>query len=163
MAETQASDAVIAFPAPRRVVVGSGEEQKEYVIQTFKMGKTLVILERLSALLEEDAVAEITGGGDWKKVIVQRLPQLLRTARPKLFELFSLILTPNRELIQKNEDGTLDDHVKALSKELIYVAETPDAFAILNAGMDAMGLDVLVKNLESLTTTISAATEKAAD
>jgi len=144
------SDTVIAFPTANKVSVGSGEDVKEYTVQTFKMGKTLVVLERLAKLLEEDAITQLMNGVDARVVLVKELPKLVMSARQKLFELFALILTPSRELIRKNEDGTLDEHLTKFGKELEYNAETQDAFSILEAGIDAMGIEIISKNVGSL-------------
>lgn len=152
------SDADIALAETFTVNLGSGEDRKEYKIQTFKMIKTLVVLKHLSRLLEEDALKEIIGGPgvDIRKVILSNLPGLIDAAQGTLFELFAYILTPNRDLIRlrNEEDGKLEEHIEHFSEELMEVVEANDAFAILQAGVDAMGVDVLVKNLQSLTSQI---------
>jgi len=144
------SDTIIAFPKTIKVAVGSGEDQKHYPVQTFKMGKTLIILERLSELLELDAITQLFAGVDARVVLVKELPKLVGSARDKLFELLALILTPNRDLIAANEAGTLDDTLKKFAKELEYNAETEDTFNILEAGIEAMGVETISKNVSGL-------------
>ncbi len=144
------SDASIAFPKAQTITVGSGDEKKDYTIVPFKMGKTLIILERISRLLEEEAVSEILTGGNLQATFFTKLPQLLATARPKLFELFGLILLSNRQVVTLSEDGKLDDTLTDMRKELEVTAETQDAFTILDAGIDAMGLDTIRGNITRL-------------
>jgi len=144
------TDAEVALPKPTTIVVGGGEDKKEYVILPFKMGKTLIVLERISRLLEEQAVADVLTNGNLQGVFLSKLPQLLATARPKLFELFGLILLSNRDVVQLNESNKLDERLLEIKRELELTADTDDAFKILEAGIDAIGLESIQGKVLSL-------------
>lgn len=141
------TDAQLAFPEATKVTIGEGEDKKEYTILPFKMGKTLIILERISRLLEEQAVSEVLNNGNLQGVFLSRLPQLLATAQPKLFELFGLILLSNRDVVKLNESGTLDERLKEIRQDLEMTAGVEDAFRILEAGIDAIGLEAIQGNV----------------
>jgi hypothetical protein len=141
------SDAIIAFPTPARVMVGEVEK----VIPKFKLGKTLLVLERLTKLLEQDAVsATLRSGKDLPNTLIEQLPTLLRTARPAVFELLALILIPSKELRDLEEAGKLDERLKKEAEDLYDDADLDTAFALLEAGIDQMGVDSLRKNVTRL-------------
>ena len=142
-----ADDAVIAFPAPARVLVGEVEK----VIPKFKLGKTLLVLERLTKLLEQDSVSSVLKAGqDLPTVLLDRLPELLRTARPAVFELLALILIPSKELRDLEESGKLDERLKKEAEDLYDDADLDAAFALLEAGIDQMGVESIQKNVGRL-------------
>jgi hypothetical protein len=142
------SDTVIALPAAARIMVG----EVERVIPKFKLGKTLLLLERLTKLLEEDSVsAVLQAGEELPKVLVAKLPQLLRTSRPAVFELLALILIPSKELKDLEDSGEgLDQRIKKEVDDLYDDADIDTAFALLNVGIDQMGIENIAKNVQGL-------------
>jgi len=142
------SDAVVALPSAARVMVG----EVERVIPKFKLGKTLLLLERLTKLLEEDSVsAVLRAGSELPNVLIEKLPQLLRTSRPAVFELLALILIPSKELKDLEDSGEgLDQRIKKEVDDLYDDADIDTAFTILNVGIDQMGIDNIAKNVQGL-------------
>jgi hypothetical protein len=142
------SDAVVALPSAARVMVG----EVERVIPKFKLGKTLLLLERLTKLLEEDSVsAVLKAGSELPNVLIEKLPQLLRTSRPAVFELLALILIPSKELKDLEDSGEgLDQRIKKEVDDLYDDADIDTAFTILNVGIDQMGIDNIAKNVQGL-------------
>jgi len=142
------SDAVVALPSAARVMVG----EVERVIPKFKLGKTLLLLERLTKLLEEDSVsAVLKAGSELPNVLIEKLPQLLRTSRPAVFELLALILIPSKELKDLEDSGEgLDQRIKKEVDDLYDDADIDTAFIILNVGIDQMGIDNIAKNVQGL-------------
>jgi len=141
------TDAVIAFPAAVKVRVGEVEK----VIPKFKLGKTLLVLERLTKLLEQESVSlTLRSGKDLANTLIEQLPNLLRTARPAVFELLALILVPSKELRDLEESAKLDERIAKEVNDLYDDADLDTAFALLEAGIDQMGVDAIQKNVTRL-------------
>jgi len=145
----------------REVVIGYRDESGEpikYTVTPFKVGKTLIGLELLAEFFEQGEVASLLQDGSQQtfiQALVEKLPNLIHTARPKLYELLAIILLPNKQVMDAEDDGTLDDLIAVKVKELKEHAEPQAVFDVIDVGIDMMGLEEIQKNVSRLLKKVS--------
>lgn len=150
--ENEIKDTAVILPSETTVVLG----EETINVAQFKLGKSLRIMENLAELLEGgELVAVIKAAQDgpdalWG-VVSDRLPSLIRTARPLVFRTLALALISNKRLaeIDENEES-YEAELRKWTRVLKEEADTEKALQLMMLAIDGIGFDAIRKNFPKL-------------
>jgi hypothetical protein len=155
--ETQeVKDTVILFPGSQTITIGD----KTFTVQTFKLGKTLRVLEYLSEAFEIVDLAEIAAAAEDGKLnlvreLAERLPSLSKVGRTVLPKVFALTLIPDRRLAEIDEnDEDYEQEIKGMVRFLNEYMPPEMAIDLLAIAINGMGLSQIRKNFPKLLQTL---------
>lgn len=152
--EVQVKDIDIAMPKEMAITLGG----QDITVASFKLGKSLRMMEYLGQLFEGGDLAAVFKAGTQGQEAVwtelsRRLPSLLRTARPLVLKVLALTLIPNKRLaeIDDNEESyeaEINHWVSVLKSE--DGADIETAMNLMVLAIDGIGFDSIRKNFPKL-------------
>lgn len=136
---------------PPETAVKLGDET--VVIETFKFGKTLRVLEVLSTIVDRIDVPEALVAKDQNEVIlnlVSLLPRIFSETRDDLLKLLATICVSEERFRALKREGVPEQVEIDRYTELIEDADTETVMDILILGVKAVGVDALAKKFRHL-------------
>lgn len=136
------------MPAQNSVQLG----ETTYLVPQFRLGKTLRMMELISDLLEKVDLSSIFGAASQGQAsllveLSDKLPALVRSARPILLKMMALALIPDRRLAEIDEqDESYQEELNSIVRVLKVEADMEKTFEILVLAVDGMGIDAIRKN-----------------
>jgi hypothetical protein len=152
VASESVSDTKVAFPKAHSVKIG----EVDYPVPTFKLGKSMLMLEALSELVEQGEItsffhAAAKGQESFLEELIERLPVLFKRCRPLLYRMMALTLIPDTKMMEIDANGEdIELEIARVMQVLKYEADIEKAMEIIPIAVDGMGLDTIRKNFPML-------------
>jgi len=130
--------------------------EQSYTLRAFSLAKTMKCLEYASRLFGRAEVVKLLSmqtTGEVLSLLAECLPDLLAGARPVLGQTLALVLVPNKQLLEWEDDELdIDAELKVRGRRLINDEEMTleNALNLLFLGVQQMQLEALRKNLPRL-------------
>jgi hypothetical protein len=159
--EPRATDTIV--PQSVRVVLGTGEEQETYTINSFCLAKTIRTFTYLSDLGGKVGLAgavsavsdtDASSGGVLPGLIKRALavlPTALREGEPSLHLLLGVLVTSNAKLRRMDEEGEdIDAYLLKVGKGISYTATNDQIIDLFVKSVQVIGVESIIKNLPAL-------------